>query len=279
MIENAQLRHALWLLMERDIGRYLLVNSHGRWDGAEKAMRHISLCTTYLSVALCCPSDQVRTFNEDSFQKVHKKTQELTDHMDQIIGFPLESMPDFDALAPRFFNEFVRLAMEAVGGSHAGPGPCAREVFLPLALASIGKTQGGADVWGADDVAEHAASKLIDYGWRPMTVPQPGFSVTYPGFDHYYFMFLAIESLDQFEKEFKAIPARFKHQITFKIGNETRECTVRQLWNFLSGDMELALDRILGEISVHGLIERSDWRIEKAQEAFDALRNGENNNG
>ncbi len=42
---------------------------------------------------------------------IHDATQKLTDYMDEVIGFPLENKrPDYDTLAPKFFEEFIRLA-------------------------------------------------------------------------------------------------------------------------------------------------------------------------
>jgi len=106
--------HALRLLTGLATIRYLLSNAHGRWDGAEKAVRHEELCRTYVAVFFRTTEDLARRDHEDAYKAVHDRTQELTDNLDVAIGFPLESQPDLDDLAPKFFCEFHRLAMLAL---------------------------------------------------------------------------------------------------------------------------------------------------------------------
>ena len=85
------------------IMRYLMSNAHGRWDGYEKAMRHHELCEFYAAV-----------FNKpDSYEVIHVATQALTDNLDTAIGFPLDSRPYYDVLAPLFFERFHSLAVDA----------------------------------------------------------------------------------------------------------------------------------------------------------------------
>lgn len=118
VLVEAELRdtlvHALRLMTELSTIRYLLSNSHGRWDGAEKAVRHEELCRTYVAVFFRTTQDLARRDHEDAYKAVHNKTRELTDNLDVAIGFPLESQPDLDDLAPKFFREFHRLAMLAL---------------------------------------------------------------------------------------------------------------------------------------------------------------------
>ncbi|MDO9099682.1 MAG: hypothetical protein Q7V53_02910 [Caldisericota bacterium] len=110
------------------INRYLIANTHGRWDGAEKAQRHIELCKFYVAIFTGVMLDDVLL--ADEFERVHEATQALTDNMDEVIGFPLESRPDYDRLAPLFFEHFHALAVEAlqmapqaVPGAEPDPAP------------------------------------------------------------------------------------------------------------------------------------------------------------
>ena len=117
--------HLLWVLMEFDIHRYLMSNTEGRCDGAEKAERHINLSNYYVaSVRLCdiCRASRRAIADgrgeqgeiDELVWKVHNHTQALTSYMDEVIGFPLTGRPDYDDLSPKFFKEFIRLAREVL---------------------------------------------------------------------------------------------------------------------------------------------------------------------
>ena len=93
-------------------------NAEGRWSGAEKAACHDELCCMYVAVFRGVEVDQVRVDLEADWMAVHDATQELTDHMDVVIGFPLKGVPDYEALAPKFFAYFHRLAAHAIRASH-----------------------------------------------------------------------------------------------------------------------------------------------------------------
>lgn len=114
-------KQACRLSLDHAIRRYLMSNAKGRLDGYEKAQRHIELCTFY--VAAVRGVDDLAMVrrgsegHEDDFQAVHDATQALTDHLDEVIGFPLDSRPDYDALAPLFFEHFHSMAMQALGVS------------------------------------------------------------------------------------------------------------------------------------------------------------------
>lgn len=115
--EVDQLNQALWLLMEFPINRYLMSVTFNRWSGAEKAERHQELCKIYLAVRRIITLDEVLTdyYDNGQYQEVHAKTQELTDHLDEVIGFPLDDiLPDYDYYAPLFFNKFMELADTAL---------------------------------------------------------------------------------------------------------------------------------------------------------------------
>ena len=117
------LEWACRLRTDQAIHRYLMANAHGRWSGAEKAERHRELCSFYVAVVRG-HADPERAAREhrDAYEAVHTATKALTDHLDEQIGFPLDSTPDYDALAPAFFKRFHALAMQAL---LAQPGVCA----------------------------------------------------------------------------------------------------------------------------------------------------------
>ena len=112
-------KHLLWLLMRRNIMRYLMSNTHKRLDGAQKAHHHIEMCNIYIAGVLQCYPDGVH-FQRDPdgmavFRAVHDHTQKLTNNLDTEIGFPLEdTRPPYDSLCLLFFNEFLILADEAI---------------------------------------------------------------------------------------------------------------------------------------------------------------------
>lgn len=84
----------------------------GRWNGAEKAITHEQLCRFYVAVAFGIEPGMARRDHNEVYEAVHRDTQELTDNLDEKIGFPLESQPDYNALVPRFFEEFHSLAVK-----------------------------------------------------------------------------------------------------------------------------------------------------------------------
>ena len=137
--EGEMLKHALWLASSFTVHRYLMSNAEGRWSGAEKAACHDELCCLYVAVFRGVEVDQVRVDLEADWMAVHDATQELTDHMDVVIGFPLKGVPDYDALAPKFFDHFHRLATHALRASHgqapAGAGEPTEQQILEAAFS------------------------------------------------------------------------------------------------------------------------------------------------
>lgn len=107
-----QNRHLLWMAMDFPIVRYLLANTHGRANGAEKAERHIELTCIYLASKMLCPSvEKVKSLHWDLMMKIHNATQVLTNNLDREIGFPIYDTPDdYDALALKFFDKFILYA-------------------------------------------------------------------------------------------------------------------------------------------------------------------------
>lgn len=108
-------KHAMWLLCRFEVHRYLMSNTHGRWNGAEKALRHMNLCTNFVAALTGDEEQTARMHNPELYTVIHDRTQLLlTDNLDTSIGFPLEDeRPDYDVYAPKFFALFYETAMDA----------------------------------------------------------------------------------------------------------------------------------------------------------------------
>lgn len=107
----------LWLLCEFNVNRYLMANAKGRRDGAEKAEVHMSLSRKFVAWWFGIEVDQASYVSCAGSERlawvvVHDGTQKLTDKLDEVIGFPLDSRPDYDDLAPKFFMKFYELAIK-----------------------------------------------------------------------------------------------------------------------------------------------------------------------
>ena len=107
-------KNACWLRTSFSIGRYLMSNAHGRWNGTEKALYHRELCKFYVAAVRGFDDEGLVDLCGEDFKAVHESTQQLTDRMDEVIGFPLKSMPDYDKLGPLFFDHFHALAMKSL---------------------------------------------------------------------------------------------------------------------------------------------------------------------
>ena len=181
--EREMLKHALWLASSFTVHRYLMSNAEGRWSGAEKAACHDELCCLYVAVFRGVEVDQVRVDLEADWMAVHDATQELTDHMDVVIGFPLKGVPDYEALAPKFFDHFHRLATHALRASHgqapAEPEGISREDWIEQAVRVYliaGDTDEQAQecaayLWGEldmDDLADPYDAAMSDIEGRNM---------------------------------------------------------------------------------------------------------------
>lgn len=106
-------KHACWLNTQFLIHRYLMSNADGCWDGAEKASNHIALCNFYVAVVTGKECDDVYMHDKE-WKAVHAATSELTDNLDEMIGFPLKGRPDYDVLAPLFFEKFHSFSMSTL---------------------------------------------------------------------------------------------------------------------------------------------------------------------
>jgi len=99
-----QLDRALWALMEFDANRYLIANTAGRQDGAEKAQRHMNLCHTYLKVM------HGLEYKHSLMMFIHDYSQSLTSYLDEKIGFPVyDKHPDYSTLSRLFVAKFVEV--------------------------------------------------------------------------------------------------------------------------------------------------------------------------
>lgn len=116
------------------IGRYLMSNAHGRWNGAEKALRHIELCKFYVAAVRGFDDAEKVELSSEDFEAVHDLTKQLTDQLDEVIGFPLDSAPDYAKLEPLFFEHFHALAMQALKVSQQ-PAPQAHQPRKALKLS------------------------------------------------------------------------------------------------------------------------------------------------
>ncbi len=112
---SGQLTASLWINTRFLITRYLMSNAHGRWNGAEKAEVHMELCGIFAETLCDVPSNYYQTdVLSKPYKLIHEKTQELTGYLDTAIGFPLDSDPDYDDLAPKFFKKFYALSRKAL---------------------------------------------------------------------------------------------------------------------------------------------------------------------
>jgi hypothetical protein len=108
--------HVLFMLMERDIIQYLRANAKGSENSCMKADHHLMLSYIYVAskVGIVDPDLAPRVHNTTHsmmYSKIHDATQELTDFLDEEIGFPLEDpRPNYYHFAPLFFKEFMRHA-------------------------------------------------------------------------------------------------------------------------------------------------------------------------
>ena len=110
LFENACRIH-LWSIS----ARYLMANADGRWDGFEKAVRHRELCQFYVAVHRGWVEPDSIPVDDPDFLAVHSATQQLTDRLDEALGFPLKGTPDYELFVPRFLDQFHGLAMSTLG--------------------------------------------------------------------------------------------------------------------------------------------------------------------
>ena len=92
-------------LLDRDIQRYLMVNTFGRIDGYERAERHYNISRTIAKFLLLRNHDIER----ESIQ-IHDYLTTLTAFMDEMIDFPIDRPiygDEYDIYIDRFFEWIV----------------------------------------------------------------------------------------------------------------------------------------------------------------------------
>jgi hypothetical protein len=96
------------------VSRLLISSAYGGWMSAEKSQRHMQLCRFYVAaVRGMDDTEQVMVGCED-FKFVKDQTLNLTDNLNESIGFPLDYPPDYEKFEPLFFEKFHLLALKAL---------------------------------------------------------------------------------------------------------------------------------------------------------------------
>jgi len=93
--------------------QYLQSNACGMWDGALKANTHRQLCVLFLANKLQVSRPIVEFLEIDDkpiISSIREATLSLTDNLDDEIGFPLETAPNYKKLTPMFAGKFKKLA-------------------------------------------------------------------------------------------------------------------------------------------------------------------------
>jgi hypothetical protein len=126
-------KHLMWLLMKNDIPRYLAVCADGYENGSAKSIIHIHLCDIFIAGYCMCEIERAMSLYYTRWHIVHEATQELTDYMDDEIGFPKKGTPDYEKLSPLFFDKFFDLAKNALDSA----GDVVEELSYDLTDADI----------------------------------------------------------------------------------------------------------------------------------------------
>jgi len=107
-------KRACKIQTQHAVFRYLIANTQGRLDGAEKAQRHKELCDFYVAIWKGCDPDLAMRYHRDEWDAIHTATQEMTNHLDKI-GMPTDhSHPKYEDIADRFFDGFHDIAMKLI---------------------------------------------------------------------------------------------------------------------------------------------------------------------
>jgi hypothetical protein len=97
---------------------YLESNAVGRRDGALKANTHEAMCALFVSTYLNVSKDISWNLKNKDGKRiedvVREGTRPFTDNIDDIIGFPKDTAPNYRKLTPRFVEGFLALATEIV---------------------------------------------------------------------------------------------------------------------------------------------------------------------
>lgn len=102
--------HACRIALFPVIYRYLLSHEEGRWSGYEKAQRHREMLQFYIAMQTGVSDPEKIDVTDARYKLLHGATRVVTDHLDEVLGFPLQGKPDYDRLVPLFFEAFHRIA-------------------------------------------------------------------------------------------------------------------------------------------------------------------------
>lgn len=115
---------ALHKLIDFDIARYLMANTHGREDGAEKADRHIKI-SEILAGFLFADGDWHKT--NAATMKVHDYLADiLTDRMDEVINFPIDR-PIYGSDYNQYRDAFFKVLVDNIDGIYKVAKQAAKE--------------------------------------------------------------------------------------------------------------------------------------------------------
>ena len=99
----------LYILLEFDIHRYLLANTHKRQDPVEKADRHMEISGIIFSYIFAREYNELKDWQV--MMQIHNYLAEiLTNRLDEVIGFPIDKESceiDYHEFGKRFFNVIV----------------------------------------------------------------------------------------------------------------------------------------------------------------------------
>jgi hypothetical protein len=101
-------RFLLKELLNFDINRYLMANTHGRNDGHEKAEKHIAISKTLVGYITCSASSAK---DPRLWRKVHDYLADvLTNKMDEVIRFPVDTPvrgAEYQEYVEKFFDFII----------------------------------------------------------------------------------------------------------------------------------------------------------------------------
>lgn len=109
---SARTKHAMFMLMEHDIHRYLMDSTEGRYNGFMRAEHHMNLSYIYVAVRDGIDRDDVE-YKE--MMRIHNNTQEFAHDLYNSIKYPCHeegatTRYDMDAFALKFFDKFIETA-------------------------------------------------------------------------------------------------------------------------------------------------------------------------
>jgi len=113
-VKNINSSHVMWLLMKKDISRFLFFNSYGKINTQAAEDHHDALCRLFIACYFECNIYEVNAIYPNEKVLVCEATKILTENMPAVIGYTLISEIDYEKLEPSFFKIFVELAAEVL---------------------------------------------------------------------------------------------------------------------------------------------------------------------